>query len=251
MKALLDGDIYAFRPAASAENDSLGIAIYRAEEMIEKTLQETNADSFSIFISGDSNFRKQIYPEYKANRIAPKPRFLADVKNYFKEKYNAEVAIGCEADDLLGVAQCGVPEGQTIICSIDKDLRMIPGWHYSFEISGKAKDTAWVRPMEMVYVNPWEALKRFYTQLLTGDPTDNIKGAVGIGKQKAEKLLRDCTTEQELLESVRDCFSCDEELLLNGQCLWIWRKHNDIWKIPEFETAISKSQGPELPATDS
>ena len=133
MRALLDGDIYSFRSAAASEGDDLGIAIWRLEEMIENSLHEIKADEFSIFLSGENNFRYRIYPEYKANRTAPKPRHLKDLKNYLIEKYRAVVSDGCEADDLLGVEQC--KSDNTIICSLDKDLRQIPGNHYSFEIT--------------------------------------------------------------------------------------------------------------------
>lgn len=248
MKALLDGDIYAFRPAAASEGDPLEIAIHRMEEMIDNTLAETGADEFSIFLSGPTNFRYQIYPEYKANRKAEKPRHLKDLKNYLVEKYGAVVSDGCEADDLLGIAQCTSlaarnykPTGasgqmvfeipnETIICSLDKDLRMIPGNHYSFEIRGPK----WVRPMEIAHVEPIDGLRHFYTQVLTGDPSDNIKGASGIGKVKAGKILSDCTTEAEMFDAVDSCFSSDEELLMTGQCLWIFRKEKDIWQFPKF-----------------
>ena len=244
MIALLDGDIYAFRSAASSENDDLGIAIYRCEEMIDNTLSQTGADEFKIFLSGDNNFRYKIYPEYKAHRKEEKPRHLKDVKQHLIEKYNAEVSDGCEADDLLGIAQdkygedhwTGASKYSTIICSLDKDLRMIPGKHYSFEISGTSPlGKKWVRPMEILEVSPEDALKTFYTQLLTGDPADNIKGAAGIGKVKAAKILQDLYTEKDMFEAVEAYYSSEEELRMNGQCLWIFRKPDNIWEIPKFE----------------
>lgn len=237
MKALLDGDLYAFRSASSAENDDLGIAIFRVEEMIDNTLAEVGADEFSIFLSGDNNFRYDIYPEYKANRTAPKPRHLQAVKDYLIEKYKAQVSDGCEADDLLGIAQCSSEPDTTIICSLDKDLRMIPGHHYSFEIRGiSSLGKQWVRPAEKVFVEELEGLKRFYTQILTGDTSDNVKGASGIGKVKAERILRDCNTEQDMFEAVEPYFSSEEELLMTGMCLWIFRKKNDKWRIPTFDS---------------
>jgi DNA polymerase-1 len=239
---------FAFRSAASAENDDLGRAIWRMEEMIDNTLAETGADEFSIFLSGEKNFRYDIYPEYKANRTAPKPRHLKDLKNYLVEKYNAQVADCCEADDLLGIAQCqaeklrkgplpiGVewPPDETIICSIDKDLRMIPGNHYSFEISGINNGTRWVRPSEILRVEEFAGLTHFYTQILVGDTADNVKGAAGIGKVKAGRILLDATNERELFEATRACFSSDEEFIMNAKVLWIWRKENDIWQPPKF-----------------
>jgi DNA polymerase-1 len=232
----LDLDVYAFRSAASAENDGLGIAIYRVEEMIDKTLHETGADEFSGYLSGKNNFRYEIFPEYKVQRAKQqKPQYLQDVRQYLIDKYKAEVSDGCEADDCLGIAQC-TGDGATIICSLDKDLLMIPGKHYSFEIRGTSTlGKEWVRPMSITEVSEFEGLKRFYTQILTGDSTDGIKGAAGIGKIGAEKILRDCTTEQEMFDAVSDHFSSEEELEMTGACLWIFRKPNDRWRIPKFE----------------
>lgn len=253
MRALLDGDIYAFRSAAASENDDLGIAIWRMEEMIDNTLAETSADEFSIYLSGANNFRYQVYPEYKANRPPERPRFLSDLKQHLTDKYGAITSDGCEADDLLGIEQCS--SENTIICSIDKDLRMIPGHHYSFEIGGKITKgprtgETWVKPMELTFVEPLAGLRQFYYQMLVGDTADNIKGAIGVGKVNATRILADCTNEQEFYEAIEPHFSCEEEILMTGQCLWIWRKPNDRWEIPKFETSISESEGPDVP-TDS
>lgn len=268
LRALLDGDIYAFRAAAASENDDLGIAIWRMEEMIDNTLAETGADEFSIFLSGANNFRYLVYPEYKANRPDERPRFLADLKEHLVQQYNAQVSEGCEADDLLGIEQCaGLQfsdtgwvgqygmETETIICSLDKDLRMIPGNHYSFEISGKITKgpnagKTWTKPMEKVFVDEHQALWNFYYQMLVGDTADNIKGAAGIGPKKAPAILEGCTTDREFYEAVEPYFSCEEEILMTGQCLWIWRKPQDRWRIPT-ETSKRESEGQEFPAMGS
>lgn len=269
MRALLDGDIYAFRPASSAEKEDLGIAISRMEEMIDNTLAATGADVFSIFLSGENNFRYSVYPEYKANRTQPKPRHLLACKQYLIDKYNAEVSDGCEADDLLGIEQCKALSSkdhfpayedysaETIICSLDKDLRMIPGNHYSFEISGTSSlGKKWVKPAELVTVSPDQAIRNFYYQVLVGDSTDNIKGVKGIGPKKANYILDDAVIDWEVdggrmpleyyyLAAVEGEFSTQEELIMTGQCLWIFRKPNDVWRIPNFETTKREGQGPE------
>ena len=245
MRALLDGDLYAFRSAASAENEDLGIAIARLEEMIDNTVRETGAQEFSIFLSGENNFRYRIYPEYKANRPAERPIHLADVKKYLVDKYQAIVADGCEADDLLGIEQCA--NDGTIICSLDKDLRMVPGNHYSFEIRGTSSlGKQWTRPAELTFVNNEEALRHFYMQLLIGDPADNVKGAMGIGKVKAERLLADCQSEKDMLEVVKDQFATEEELIMTARVLWIWRKHNDdiLERWQSIDPTIGKGERP-------
>ena len=68
MIALIDMDLVCFRCAASAEEDDLGIAIYRMNELLDQILEKTGATEYRAFLTGEDNFRKQIYPEYKANR---------------------------------------------------------------------------------------------------------------------------------------------------------------------------------------
>ena len=92
MEALIDQDLVCFRCAASAENDDLGIAIYRANELFDQILEKTGASSYRAFLTGTNNFRKQIYPEYKANRTAPKPKHLDDLRAWSVSELNVEVA---------------------------------------------------------------------------------------------------------------------------------------------------------------
>jgi 5'-3' exonuclease len=187
-----------------------------------------------MFMTGDSNFRYQIYPEYKAQRLkVAKPRHLKHLQEYITSTYDATWSNNCEADDLMGIAQCASDEDTTIV-SIDKDLLMIPGKHYQWEIRGNSGGKAWVKEAKNVTISHLEGMKWFYTQCLTGDSADNIKGASGVGKVGAARILDACETEQEMFEAVRDSFSLDEEFLMNAQVLWIMRKENDIYQFPEY-----------------
>lgn len=244
MRALIDADIVAFRSAAAAEKEDEGIARYYADQLIDQLLNETQSNSFNLYLTGDTNFRYQIYPEYKAQRIDMyRPRHLKYVRDYLLS-IGATLSEGCEADDLLGIEQCA-GNGDTIIVSLDKDLLMIPGNHYSWEIKGvsvrKNKKTGeeirtpWTKPAIFREVDELAARRWFYTQLLTGDTADNIRGASGVGKVGAGNILEGCETEEDHFEAVRGHFSCDEELTMNAQVLWIWRKENDIWRLPDTE----------------
>lgn len=233
MRALIDGDIVSYRCAAAAENESFEIARYYMERLIDDIVLATNSDEFFIALSGDNNFRYQIYPEYKANRKdQPRPIFLEECKQYLHHQYNAVFSEGCEADDLLGIEQCK-DINNTIICSLDKDLRQIPGRHFSWEISGGSRDKRWTKPAELTNVTYEEGIRFFYYQLLIGDATDNLKGVRGIGKAKASKILEGLSNEKEMFEAVREAYNNDDEMLMNGQCLWIFRKENDVWKFPD------------------
>ena len=82
MTALIDFDLVAYRSAASAENEEVGVAIHRMEELLDGILQKVQANSYKAFLTGSKNFRKEIYPEYKANRTAPKPKWLQECRAY-------------------------------------------------------------------------------------------------------------------------------------------------------------------------
>lgn len=227
MLALIDADTLCYASAAMAEQENEGLAKSNVDNGLDGLLRRLAEDEFELWVTGDTNFRHQIYPEYKANRLkTPRPRFLQACKKHLVENYGANVSEGCEADDMLGIEQTrlnalGV---DTLISSIDKDLDMIPGWHYSPEITRLGKT---VKEERRYVVSPKEAITFFYTQLLTGDPTDNIKGVKGIGKVGAIRLLAMGQDESSLFECVREAYGCDEELELNARCLWIWRKRQD------------------------
>ena len=222
MLALIDQDLVCYRCAASAENDDLGIAVYRAEELVDQLLNKTNADSYRAFLTGRTNFRKEIYPEYKANRKAPKPRHLEALREYSFDFLNAELAPeSLEADDALAIYQTE----DTTICSLDKDLLQVPGKHFSWEIAGKG----WKKPDTWIEQTELEGLRLFYEQCLKGDTSDNVKGIEGIGKKKAEKLLVNCQSEEEMFRIVRDTYGNDEEFLMNARVLWIKRTEEDDW----------------------
>jgi len=224
MKALIDADIVAYRVACTLEDDDAEDFVYaRAEDLIDNILVNTEATEYRLFLTGKNNFRYTIYPEYKAHRPKEKPFWLERCRQYLIATFNAEVVDGQEADDALGIAQTE----DTIICSIDKDLLMIPGRHYNF-----VKD-------EFQEVTNDSGMRHFYMQCLTGDRSDNIKGIEQIGPKKAEKILVGCVTEQELFNAVREAYSNDEEFLMNGRVLWIRRKENEDWK-ERFDTLIQE-----------
>ena len=209
----MDGDIYAFRVACTTENDNEAIAVYRVNEMIENTLAEVEASEYKLFLTSPDNFRKHIYPEYKANRTATKPKHLQFLRDYLVESWQGTVAEKMEADDYLGINQ----NESSIICSIDKDLLQVPGKHYNFV------------KKEFYEVDEETGFRNFYTQLLTGDTSDNIKGIAGIGPVKAKKALADSSTEQEMFSVVRDMYKNDEWMIMNGRCLHILRSLDDDW----------------------
>jgi 5'-3' exonuclease len=229
---LIDGDTPCYAAAVVHEDTSESQAIWEANTSIARLLNETNSTQYKLFLTGDTNFRYSIFPEYKGNRLnQPRPKHLKAVKQAVLQEWKGILSDGCEADDLIGIEQTTnyAHDIESVICTIDKDLNMIPGWHYHPGIKRKGD---WLRPPKRFVVSPIDAIRFFYYQMLIGDTTDNIKGVVGIGAKKAEKLLDGLTDEHDMFNVVRDAYSCDEEMLMNGQCLWIWREMNGTWKFP-------------------
>lgn len=218
MNAIIDADAFVFRAAAASEGDDLFVAAGRVDYMINAALDEVDAKEFILFLTGKDNFRYSVFPEYKAFRKEkPRPKWEQALRNHLVDQWDAQVVHGIEADDACGIAQCGSPAGKSIIIHQDKDINQIPGEHYNFV------------KKERYHVTNEEGIRFFFTQLLTGDPSDGIKGVAGIGPKKAEKLLSEQALE-DLHAIVADQYSCEEELDMNAQCLWIWRKQNDNWK---------------------
>jgi 5'-3' exonuclease len=217
MRALVDGDLVAFRAAASAEKEDVQIALFRTDRTVQDILDESGATEHIIFLTGDKNFRKEVCPDYKANRKdRVLPQHLAACKQFLVTHWKANTCNGYEADDGLGMAQ---RDHGTVLCSLDKDLLMVTGHHYN-----------WVKKLHTV-ITPDEGLKRFYTQLLVGDTSDNVFGIKGIGPVKAARIL-DQLLPEEYYTAVRTIYNDDERLHRNGKLLWIWRKEGDIWQPP-------------------
>lgn len=224
-RVLVDGDIVAFRCAASAEHDSAGIARWRVDEMMHNIIAGTKADLLMTFISGDGNFRYDLYPEYKANRVGkPRPQFLEDCREHMIREWGATVADGIEADDELGIAsQLGGPGVTNIIASIDKDLRQIAGYHWH------------IVNEELVFVDDDQASFNFWRHVMVGDPGDNIPGLKGIGKVKAERALAGLTTDVERFHKVREMFDDDDQFTLMCQLVWVLRNPGDVWSLKKYE----------------
>lgn len=199
----------------------------RIDEHLNMILENLRSRQFKLYIGGGGNFRHEFVEDYKANR-PPKPILYPEIREHLEKNWSAIVTTDIEADDAIGIEMTFDPDA--IICTVDKDLDMIPGWHYNLK-----KYTTY-------YVTEEEGLFNFYCQLLTGDATDNIRGLYGVGKQKAKKYLQDCSTEQEYWESVVRVYETREGLgredaiariLGVANLIWILREPQTLWEYPD------------------
>lgn len=236
--ALIDADIVAYMSASSCEKkdvetgeyvitEPLEIALARVHKTVVNILEDVGATEYKAFLSGDNNFRNEINPEYKANRKdVHRPEYLNACKEYLVTDLKARVTDGYEADDALGINQTE----DTIICSIDKDLMMIPGDHYSWPIT---RNGVIVREATLSNVSELDGIKTFYRQMLIGDTSDNIIGVSKIGKVRAAKIIDGLETEKEMFDAVFKLYVPDidefdiSRFWMNADCLWILRNEGE------------------------
>ena len=263
MRTLIDADIVGYRIGFTTQDVDEGIAVWRCKELLTSILLETNADEYQLWLSDttENNFRTRIYPEYKANRTQPKPKHLDMLKMYMVTDWEARIAHEMEADDALGIEQKKESldgtwfEGHhnTIIASIDKDLLQVPGLHYNFV------------KKEFNEITPIEGIRNFYTQVLSGDAADNVKGCPKIGAVKSLQALLGKGTEQQMFDRVREIYleqhkkyqpDWSEEqvmdyLLMTGRVLKIKQSEDEkLWNFPS-EDKLLQSERQRVPEESS
>ena len=126
MRALVDGDIVVYRGAASAEKEEQWVALARADQMIQTFLLIQHPIAIVFTLQVVATLEGKLSSEYKANRPDTRPQHWKAVREFLVTQHKAFICEGFEADDQLGIDQ-DKENGNTTICSIDKDLLQIPG----------------------------------------------------------------------------------------------------------------------------
>ena len=188
---------------------------------IRGIVQGSKCPLFKVCLSGDSNFRESIATilPYKGNRTGTeKPFHFNMIREWLLEKPYTIVSDNEEADDVISKA---LMQGY-VGASPDKDLNNSPGTHYNFV-------------KNIIYeVTEEEAMRNFYTQMLTGDTADNIPGIKGVGPVKAGKLLQSCNTpkdyEEIILGEYSKVYESPREAMTEvGILLWMRRVDGEVW----------------------
>lgn len=222
---LIDGDIIAYRAGFSSNDLEASDAEAKVDELIDTIIEDTEfiSTDYQVYLTGKGNFRFDIAKtlEYKGNRKdAVKPIHLQHIRDYLTTKYEATVSEGEEADDLIAIAATKIGM-KAVVASIDKDMLQIPCFHYN------------LTRRELSAVGEFSGTKFFYTQILTGDKADNIKGLHRCGPVKAGKILAECDTEMKLWDACLEAYEGDTERVLeNARLLWLRREVDQLWEPP-------------------
>jgi hypothetical protein len=272
--ALIDGDRIVMGAGFGAQTmekgklvsvDPIEVALYKAKRIIHTIKSTITADEYKIYIGDPTvkHFRYKVATTlgYKANRKdVVRPVHEQSIRDYLTHYHEAIVVTGVEVDDALGIAQYSAltndlaaefdgmsVEGthedwvkmcaNTIICSNDKDLDMIPGWHFDIdygivrEMNGKKYTMKAYKKLDVYFISdpgflslriklidgkvPKKPKKKlvgagqlwFCAQLLMGDTVDNIPGVpynakCGFGDVRAYNVLKDCKTYEDGIKKV-------------------------------------------------
>lgn len=180
----------------------LAAACDMVDEAMRIAQEIVGADDIIVVLSDPTGqyFRKDLHPDYKANRSGGKPRpdILQDVKRHVRDTWEAKWKRGLEGDDVLGLYH--TQGKRTVAWSLDKDMFTLPG---EFIRSGRLED---FESFEQVTVEPVEADRFWMKQALMGDATDGYKGCPGIGPKRADERLEGCLDLEEMWAAVVDTY---------------------------------------------
>ena len=295
MLTLQDADILVYEIASSGQfiNDE-GVLVIRdfefVAELLDQKIKEICGECWSdepplLFLTNDTtlnktwnrqrkleglepvvykpNFRIDVAKAkpYKGTRKSEKPFHRDNIRAYMLNNYECVVANGMEADDMLAIYQTNAAPNTTIICTRDKDLRMVEGMHYGWPCGKQPqygpKRVDKLGEIELIVnerIKPDGSIQRdskikgegskfFYSQLITGDSVDNIPGLPGGGPKLAFKLLESATSEGDMFTAVAqryaDKFGDDwrGQMLEQAYLLWMVTELDSssqpvMWEMP-------------------
>lgn len=245
----LEHSLHAAKGILEGIHSKVGAYLYEYGQQIGES---------ELYLSGANNFRDRIatiVPYKGSRRPDSRPYWYDSIREYYIKRHGAKLVGGMEADDAVSIRQWNAAEGSTIICTIDKDLRMVPGHHYNY------------MRKEADFIKRDAARLAFYTQLLTGDTSDDIRGLWRVGKGAAcvkelshfgpdegaqyEFVLYEyCKNIEKYPEKHLPHIGAAASLLENARLLWMLTEPDELWTPPGTPNESIKGYLNTLPPVD-
>lgn len=176
-----DSIVYRCGLADKTQTEPLEHTLYSVKQTLNGILDNfERKDEAQIYIQGGGNYRNLVatIQQYKGNRDPSKrPVYFDEIRTYLMEYHGAILVNRMETDDAVGICITRDKEN-TVAVHIDKDIDGVSGnhWHFTKEI--------------FYEVSPEDADFFFWTQVMTGDSSDNIRGIPKVGPKTAQKMLQ-------------------------------------------------------------
>lgn len=214
---------------------------------IESILEYTDCDEATLALTDSdraANFRRTVWPSYKCHRETKsdnRPLLYSGLRQWVRETFNVKQKHGIEGDDTIGILATGDIRGlpdpiDRVICSVDKDLDTVPGYHYNWRKSENG----------ISYIPHVVAFYNFMYQTLVGDTSDGYPGLPKVGPVNARRILGAAEDDAERVfwHRVVDAYESkgfrEEDALIQARCArilhasdWDWENERPIlWAPP-------------------
>lgn len=229
----------------------IGFAFSNFNSKLQAILDHEWIGDYTLYLGGKGNFRKELYPEYKASR-KKSPPMRKILHDYVCWKYKERVvqAHGAEAEDFCLAAV--LEDVDNNICGmVDKDLTTASALFFNYQKMEKG----------VFFINKEQAFYNLCCQLLHGDRAcDNIRGidfvskelkekykisTKSIGEGTAVKLLEDVKHDKILMkERVIDVYKlsygCDwkDKLQFTGSLVFISKIKDEYFDVNKFMRGV-------------
>ena len=226
---LIDADVLAFESSVIAEcsvewkdelwtvHADMALAKARVINRIQEFRENLKTDNVVLCLSDRANFRRKLYPEYKSNRSKSRlPIILRQVKQWIIEELGGVMWANLEADDVISIlATDKAMDEETIIVSIDKDFKGVPGIYFDYNRG------EYHQPSEE------EADNFHLIQTLMGDATDGFSGVPKVGPVTAKKLLdKEGYTWDTVVKAYEKAGLTEQDALINAWMARLLRADN-------------------------
>lgn len=247
---LIDADLLLHIAASAAEltidwgddtssaHSRLGDVQRIIQGKVDAYIEQFSPREIIMAFSGEGNFRREMYPEYKSQRSGRKPVGFSMAREWMQTQWKWHSVPRLEADDILGIMATSGKYQRPVIVSDDKDFLQVPG-----EVYQPRNDL-------LHNISVEEADLAHLIQALTGDRADNYPGCPGFGPVKALELLRDSTDRWASIVKAYEAKGLKEaDALLNARLARILRyedynrktKEPILWKPSTVSTVVAPS----------
>lgn len=222
--AQIDADFIAYQ-AGFCGAETYSEQQKACDDIIGRLVKLAGAEQYHLHLTptgsnkGGRNDQAMYQPYQETRTGRDKPEHLDDLRQWMGSRTNATLYSTMEADDGMCIAQnkaidAGHSE-QSIICSKDKDLRMVSGWHLDWD-TGKHELVYGYGYIKLDDSKSTKTVKGFGTsffwaQLLMGDTADNIKGLPNV-TGAVLNAIKPTAAISKAIEVVRDKQSTDRQV---------------------------------------